>query len=91
MYAYYIDKFAILHNLPAIFTILAFIFMATMVMVASGGFYGTEVGYFTYILGGACIVAGFALFYWVRTTSTKYIQHYWSKVDSKRTLDGYRH
>ena len=73
-----------MHNLPAIFTFLAFSLMALTVGIASIGFYGFRVRIFA---AGALFVTSsvvIGLYLWVRSTSRKWTEMYWIKKGTKR-------
>ena len=86
-------KFAKYHNIPAGFTIIAFILMATSIMISVQGYYDSVASTVSYILVGSAMFGTLSFYAYVRTSSTNYVKKYWQKHPSKRILDvdGYDH
>ena len=86
-------KFSKYHNIPAMFTIIAFILMATSIMISVQGYYNSTASLVSYILVGSAMFGTLTFYFYVRTSSTNYVKKYWKKHPSKRVLDvdGYHH
>ena len=80
----YTDKFNYIHNLPALFTVLTFAFLASMVGVGATAFYSRKTSLACYFVLGITGVCCFAVWVWLRVESSKWVRKYWSTHSSRR-------
>ena len=80
-------KFSKFHNIPAGFTIIAFILMATSIMISVQGYYDFIASTVSYILVGSAMCGTMTFYVYVRRTSSNHVKKYWQKHPSKRILD----